>query len=80
MGNLGGAAVVSPGSPGGGVGFADVVREILDAGAGSGHHFLEKSEHCFLSEKRREKKNNERDVREWTGFSDLELATAQGGS
>ena len=73
MGNLGGTAVVSPGAPGGGVGLADVVREIPDAGAGSGDHTLEKFEQCFLSsEKRREEKRwRERETGQKGGVSPI---------
>ena len=42
---LGGAAVVRPGAPGGGVGLANGVREVLEARSGSRDHVLEELEH-----------------------------------
>lgn len=49
---LGGAAVVRPGAPGGGVGLADGVGEVLEARSGSRDHVLEELEHFALLPRR----------------------------
>ena len=46
---LGDAAVVRPGAPGGGVGLANGVGEVLEARSGSRDHVLEELEHFVLA-------------------------------
>lgn len=46
--DLGGTAVVRPGAPGGGVGLADVVREILGTRPGSANHSLQELQHACV--------------------------------